>query len=102
MRTRRIAILIDGGFFIKRLSKLVEPQFCYSAASVAESARMLCKRHVQKLIGERLETQHSRWLDHVYRLFYYDAKPFDEIAHHPVLNQPDQITSPRDSSPDEA
>jgi uncharacterized LabA/DUF88 family protein len=87
MRIRRIAVLIDGGFFIKRLSKLVDPQFCDSAASVAESARLLCKRHVQKLIGEPRDSQSSRWLDHVYRLFYYDAKPFDEIAHHPILNQ---------------
>ncbi len=87
MRIRRIAVLVDGGFFIKRLSRLVAPQFCNSAASVAESARMLCKRHVQKLIGERWDIAHSRWLDHVYRLFYYDAKPFDEVAHHPILNQ---------------
>jgi hypothetical protein len=27
MRVRRIAVLIDGGFFLKRLPKLVEPQF---------------------------------------------------------------------------
>lgn len=87
MRIRRIAVLIDGGFFIKRLSKIVAPQFCNSATAVANSARILCKRHVQRLIGEPFNKDPSRWLDHVYRLFYYDAKPFDEIAHHPILNQ---------------
>ena len=87
MRIRKIAVLIDGGFFIKRLSKLVAPQHCASAAAVANSARLLCKRHVQKLIGEPFNAEPSRWLDHVYRLFYYDARPFGEIAHHPVLNQ---------------
>ncbi|MBA4148485.1 MAG: NYN domain-containing protein [Verrucomicrobia bacterium] len=86
MRIRRIAILIDGGFFIKRLSKLVPPHQCNSAAAVANSARMLCKRHVQRLTGKRFNTDQSRWLDHVYRLFYYDAHPFDEIAHHPISN----------------
>jgi len=87
MRIRRIAVLIDGGFFIKRLSRLVPRQFCDSAATVAESARTLCKRHVQTLIGERWDTANSRWLDHVYRLFYYDAKPYDGIAHDPILNK---------------
>lgn len=87
MRIRRIAVLIDGGFFIKRLSKLVAPRHCDTAAAVANSARMLCKRHVQKLINEPFKAKPSHWLDHVYRLFYYDARPFDEIAHHPILNQ---------------
>lgn len=86
MRTRRIAILIDGGFFIKRLSKLVAPEYHDSARSVADSAYFLCKRHVQKLIGEQFNTPRSRWLDHVYRLFYYDAMPYDGVAHHPVSN----------------
>ena len=87
MRIRRIAILIDGGFFIKRLAKLVPSHHYDSAAAVANSARMLCKRHVQKLTGEHFSVKNSRWLDHVYRLFYYDARPFDQNAHNPILNQ---------------
>jgi len=81
MRVRRIAVLIDGGFFIKRLKKLVPPKYCTDAAAIANSARILCRRHVVRLTGIR-----DYWLDHVYRLFYYDAKPFQEIAHHPILN----------------
>jgi uncharacterized LabA/DUF88 family protein len=87
MRIRRIAILIDGGFFVKRLSKLVTEEHSKGATAVAESAHMLCKRHVQKLTGERFSTRHSKWLDHVYRLFYYDATPYDGIAHNPLSNQ---------------
>lgn len=86
MRIRRIAVLIDGGFFIKRLSRLVGASSCASAADVAEWARKLCKRHVQKLTGEPFSTSHSQWLDHVYRLFYYDASPYEGIAHHPFSN----------------
>ncbi|MCX6872629.1 MAG: NYN domain-containing protein [Verrucomicrobia bacterium] len=86
MRIRRIAVLIDGGFFIKRLSKLAEPAFRNSPKTVANSARVLCKRHVRNLIGERGDSRKSRWLDHVYRLFYYDAAPFDQVAHHPISN----------------
>ena len=62
MRTRRIAVLIDGGFFVKRLSRLVAPEYCDSAATVANSARVMCKNHVRRL-------------------------PFSEVAHHPILNR---------------
>ncbi len=87
MRIRRIAILIDGGFFVKRLSKLVPPARCQGAEAVADAAHFLCKRHVQKLIGEQFSTRRSKWLDHVYRLFYYDASPYEGTAHHPLSNQ---------------
>lgn len=87
MRTRRVAILIDGGFFLKRLSRVVDARFRGTPQAVAESARILCKRHVQRLIGERERERNSRWLDHVYRLFYYDARPYDGIAHHPIANR---------------
>lgn len=86
MRIRRIAVLIDGGFFVKRLPKLVAPHHCDTPTAVANSARFLCKRHVQKLTGEPFSSDPSRWLDHVYRLFYYDALPFEEVAHNPISN----------------
>ena len=38
VRVRRMAVLIDGGFFLKRLPKLVEPQFCTTPKQVAETA----------------------------------------------------------------
>ena len=88
MRVRRIAVLIDGGFFLKRLPKLVESQFFTTPKQVADTARHLCKRHVQRLT--HLDTEQDTegfWLDHVYRLFYYDAMPYDGVSHHPVLNR---------------
>lgn len=87
MRIRRIAVLIDGAFFLKKLPGILDERFWSSPEAVAESARMLCKRHVQNLIHEKVSGARSRWLDHVYRLFYYDASPFDEVAHHPILNK---------------
>ena len=86
MRIRRIAILIDGGFFLKRLPKVVDTRFCSTATQVADTARILCKRHVQRLIGDNDQAQ-DRWLDHVYRFFYYDAIPYDGVSHHPILNR---------------
>jgi hypothetical protein len=88
MRVRRIAVLIDGAFFLKRLPKLVEPQFCTTPQQVTKTARLLCKRHVLRLAHmEATQDSDGQWLDHVYRLFYYDAEPFDGVAHHPLLNR---------------
>ena len=67
MRVRRIAVLIDGGFFLKRLPKLVESQFRTTPKQVADTARHLCKRHVQRLthLGADQDAE-GLWLDHVY------------------------------------
>lgn len=88
MRVRRIAVLIDGAFFLKRLPRLVEAQFCTTPQQVSESARHLCKQHVLRLVhGAATKDPENRWLDHVYRLFYYDAEPFEGMAHHPLMNR---------------
>ena len=89
MRMRRIAILIDGGYFLKRLPKLVEARFCTTPSQIADSARFLCKKHVLRLTGLDSEDEaDGRWLDQVYRLFYYDAEPYTGKSHHPAENRP--------------
>ena len=65
----------------------MEHRFRHTPEAVAETARILCKRHVQRLIGERERDENSRWLEHVYRLFYYDALPYAGVSHHPILNR---------------
>ena len=86
MRIRRIAIFIDGAFFLKRLPRLVEERFRDTPEAVAETARMLCKKHVVRLVGEEVRDG-GRWLDHAYRFFYYDARPYRGVAHHPLANR---------------
>lgn len=83
MTGRRIAFLIDGGFFLKRLPKLVPSRDCDSPERISVSLRRLCRNHVAKLTG--LTADH--WIEPVYRIFYYDAVPYEGVAHHPVLNQ---------------
>ena len=89
MRVRRIAVLIDGAFFLKRLPKMVEPQLHETPKQVTETAQLMCRRYVQQIshLDEASALSDDDWLDHVYRLFYYDAAPFYGIVHHPVLNR---------------
>ncbi len=86
MRIRRIAVFIDGGFFLKRLPQLVDKRFRDSPEAVAETARVLCKKHILRLVGNE-ERGDGRWLDHAYRFFYYDAWPYEGVAHHPLANR---------------
>jgi len=88
MRVRRIAVLIDGSFFLRRLPKLVPAHSCTTPEQIADWARILCRRHVQRITRSSIKRDAGcLWLDHVYRLFYYDAAPYDGVSHHPVLNR---------------
>lgn len=85
-RIRRIAVLIDGGFFVKRLRSW--PNIDHTnARRVATTARWMARRHVQKLTGVGRRGQSGIWLDHVYRLFFYDAHPYAGAPHHPLQNR---------------
>jgi len=44
--TRHIAILIDAGFFPKRLPKLVPADQCGTPETIASQIKRLCFRHV--------------------------------------------------------
>lgn len=84
MTERRIAILIDGGFFLKRLPRLVPPEQCGSAQGIADTLKRLCRHHIFLLTGDN----DRRWQRHVYRTFFYDALPYEGKAHHPIDNRP--------------
>lgn len=81
--SREIAILIDGGFLTKRLPKLVSEKHRANPSAVVASIRFLCRRHVEMLVGD----PGPNWHHHVYRIFYYDAEPFEGQAHHPLTNK---------------
>lgn len=83
MSSQQIAILIDGGFFLKRLSKLVPATECDTPESIARCVRKLCFNHVMRLKGG----SGKLWQQHLYRIFFYDAQPYDGKAHHPIENK---------------
>lgn len=78
--SQQIAILIDGGYFLKRLRKLVSPEQCDSPQSIVRCVRKLCFTHVIRLRGGSPKL----WQQHLYRVFFYDAQPYDGKAHHPI------------------
>jgi len=84
MTAGRIAILIDGGFFLKRLPRLVTPNRCDSPGKIVACIRHMCRNHIKTLTG----SADTRWQQHAYRIFFYDALPYDGKAHHPIDNRP--------------
>jgi uncharacterized LabA/DUF88 family protein len=80
---RRIAILIDGGYFLKRLPKLVAPRHCETPEKVLTCIRWMCRDHIKSLTGYN----GNLWHQHVYRIFFYDAVPYNGQAQHPLLNR---------------
>jgi uncharacterized LabA/DUF88 family protein len=84
MTARHIAVLIDGGYFLRRLPRLVSPGKCDTPEHIVGCIRHLCHNHVRSLT----KCEPKDWSRHLYRIFYYDAKPYDGKAHHPIDNRP--------------
>ena len=103
-----VAILIDGGFFLKRLSYVREDVDMNDAQSIHQAIRQLIRGHLSKLNKRQQMSlkQHGKnkygnnrasskqesnsmiwepnWYAQLYRCFYYDALPFDGTGHHPI------------------
>lgn len=82
--SRQIAILVDGGFFLRRIEALGLVGRNGDTEVIAAALRRLCRRHVQMLVG----VEERNWHRHVYRIFFYDAQPYAEVVHHPLHNRP--------------
>ncbi len=67
----KIAVLIDGGFFVKRFNALYNKDRKMSGAEVAEHLYTMAHKHV----GNR---------NILYRIFYYDCEPLSKKAHNPI------------------
>ncbi len=70
----RVAVLIDGGFFIKRYNNLYNKDRSRTPEEVVEHLYTLAHSHC----GRK---------NHLYRIFYYDCLPFDKRVHNPIDNK---------------
>jgi uncharacterized LabA/DUF88 family protein len=66
-----VAVLVDGGYFLKRYASLVDPKHDHSPEQVAKNLITFAHRHVGKS-------------NHLHRILYYDCVPFDKKIHHPI------------------
>lgn len=71
---KKTAILVDGGFFLKRYKsinkiKLLDPE------RTANDLWEMCLKHLTQSKGEEYE---------LYRIFYYDCLPYDKKQHNPI------------------
>ncbi|NLN46130.1 MAG: NYN domain-containing protein [Clostridiaceae bacterium] len=71
----RTAILIDGGFFVKRAIRL------WGKKSPEELANIL-QDYVNRHLKRNREDYHQ-----LYRIFYYDCPPISKKIHHPLTNR---------------
>jgi uncharacterized LabA/DUF88 family protein len=78
---KRVAVLIDGGFLLKRLPALVDKSEWSNAESVAKRITWLVSNHLERI--NDTEKAASKWAL-LYRVFYYDARPYLQRGHRPV------------------
>lgn len=75
--TNIAAVLIDGGFFVKRMRHL-EPHNAYDAKRMADCAWRFALLHLsQQINGQKAH-------DHLYRIFFYDCEPVQKKMHNPI------------------
>ena len=80
----KVAILIDGGFFLKRLRKIRPAVKMADAVAIRQAIHQLVNSHLQQ-INQIERVPNARAL--LYRVFYYDAYPYQGKEHRPVSGQ---------------
>lgn len=70
----KVAILIDGGFFVKRFNTLFNKDRTMTGSQIAELMYGMAMSHVKDD-------------DILYRIFYYDCEPLSKKVHHPVTKR---------------
>ena len=80
----KVAILIDGGYYLRRLRYVRKDIDDSDPVSVARSIRQLINNHLAQINRVYNFPNHFQLL---YRCFYYDALPYTNRTHYPVSNK---------------
>lgn len=81
----KVAILIDGGYFLKRLPTVFPKTDQKDPSAVGKAIRRLVNQHLKHQNKIR-RAQHARSL--LYRVFYYDAIPWTGKSQLPISKKP--------------
>lgn len=81
----KTAILIDGGFFLKKYKSIKGFSTSDSPETIAENMVRYCFRHIRRI--NNYQERYNLPNTELYRIFYYDATPFDGDAQKPVSNK---------------
>ena len=77
----KAAILIDGGYFLRRLPTVRRDINVHDPKAVAQSVNQLVRGHLSQLNDVYGLPNYFQLL---YRTFYYDAQPYEGKEHTPV------------------
>ena len=83
--TTKVAILLDGGYYLKRLPALRNDIDDSDPKQVADSIGQLISGHLRQINEVYGYPNPERLL---YRCFFYDAWPYENKAHRPVSKTP--------------
>ncbi len=81
----KVAVLIDGGFFLKRFPTAFPEIDGHDAELVSQRIGWLVGNHLEYL--NRISLLQNKW-GLLYRAFYYDARPYVNQAVHPISHKP--------------
>ena len=74
---KKTAILVDGGFFIKRYRSIIRAT-SLDPIRIANDLWIMCIKHLEQAKSEKYD---------LYRIFYYDCLPYDKKQHNPVTGK---------------
>lgn len=78
----KTAFLVDGGFFIRRYRFIKGFESFDSPEEVAKNLVSYCFRHINRINNYR--SRYNLPPTELYRIFFYDAKPFDGDSKKPI------------------
>lgn len=74
---KKVAVLVDGEFFLKRYRAFKGPPS--DPEQVAKELHHMCVAHMYERIGPR-----KKRTGDLYRIFVYDCPPLEKRVHHPI------------------
>lgn len=82
----KTAILIDGGFFLKRYRYIKGFDREDPPNEVAKNLVAYCMKHIERI--NKYRNRYKLPSTELYRIFYYDARPYEGDSHEPISGKP--------------